>query len=133
MKTFTRKEFIRGLLVVGTAGTLAGCLSPLQNPPLDPRIIVADNIKGQLVVNDVRVAPGLSDHLTIQATVQNVTRSVLPFKYRVIWVDDDGIQFDSLVSSWQFASIMPQGITSFKVTSPRADVRNFRLYIEWGK
>ena len=112
MKTFTRKEFMRGLLVVGTAGALAGCVAPLQNPPLDPRIIVADNIRGQLVVNDVRVAPGLSDHLTIQATVQNVTRSVLPFKYRVIWVDDDGIQFDSLVSSWQFASIMPQGITS---------------------
>lgn len=132
MKTVSRRSFLAAGAAAGAAA-ITGCVAPLQNPPLDPRIYVADNLRGQVVVTDVRLAPGDSDHLTFQATLQNITRSVLPVKYRVIWVDKEGVEVETALSTWQLVSIMPKDITPLRAVSPRPDVTNFRCYIQWGR
>lgn len=133
MKKLTRKDFLKTAFVCGAFAFVGGCVAPMQNPPLDPRIYVADNIRGQIVITDVRFTPGTSDHQLFQATIANITRSVLPLKYRVIWVDKEGIEVDTALSTWQLASIMPKDITAIKAVSPRPDVTNFRCYIEWAR
>ena len=51
----------------------------------------------------------------------------------VIWVDKEGIEVETALSTWQLASIMPKDISAIKAVSPRPDVTNFRCYIEWAR
>lgn len=121
------KKTIMIILAAG-ATALVGCVSaPI--PPMDTRVTVAPNLGSKLCVTDVRCAKGSSQYLTFQANVVNNTGSELRVQWKVQWLDADGIEIDSLVSSWNSFAIQPYDIKGLKGTAPRADAVDMRFYV----
>lgn len=118
------------MMIVFAAGAvaLAGCVSSPM-PPMDSRVTIAPNLGHKLYVTDVRCAKGASEYLTFQANVVNNTDSELRVQWKVQWLDSDGIEIDSLVSSWNAVAIQPFDIKGLKGTAPRADAADMRFYV----
>ena len=49
------------------------------------------------------------------------------FKYRVEWLDQDGLLIQTKTSVWQRMSAMGKSPFSFKVVAPRPEAVNFRM------
>ena len=107
---------------------LTGCVSA-PVPPMDSRVTIAPNLGQKLYVTDVRCAKGSSQYLTFQANVVNNTGSELRVQWKVQWLDPDGMEIDSLVSSWNSVAIQPYDIKGLKGTAPRTDAADMRFYV----
>ena len=107
---------------------LTGCVSA-PVPPMDSRVTIAPNLGQKLYVSDVRCAKGTSQYLTFQANVVNNTGSELRVQWKVQWLDPDGMEIDSVVSTWNDAAIQPYDIKGLKGTAPRPDAADMRFYV----
>lgn len=118
------------MMIILSAGAtaLAGCISA-PVPPMDSRVTVAPSLGTRLYVSDVRCAGGTSEYLTFQANVVNNTGSELRIQWKVQWLDADGIEIDSVVSTWNDAAIQPYDVKGLKGTSPRRDAADMRFYV----
>ena len=122
---------MRKLMMVAFAACAAlitGCVSA-PVPPMDSRVTIAPNLGLKLYVTDVRCAKGTSQYLTFQANVVNNTDSELRVQWKVQWLDPDGMEIDSVVSTWNDASIQPYEIKGLKGTAPRMDAADMRFYV----
>lgn len=116
------------IVFVAGAALLTGCVSA-PVPPMDSRVTVAPNLGQKLYVTDVRCAKGTSQYLTFQANVVNNTGSELRVQWKVQWLDPDGMEIDSVVSTWNDAAIQPYDIKGLKGTAPRTDAADMRFYV----
>ena len=107
---------------------LTGCVSA-PVPPMDSRVTIPPNLGRQLYVTDVRCAKGTSQYLTFQANVVNNTGSELRVQWKVQWLDPDGMEIDSLVSSWNSVAIQPYDIKGLKGTAPQTNAADMRFYV----
>lgn len=121
------KKMMMMLFAAGVA-VFTGCVSA-PVPPMDSRVTIAPNLGQQLYVTDVRCAKGSSQYLTFQANVVNNTDSELRVQWKVQWLDPDGMEIDSLVSSWNSLAIQPYDIKGLKGTAPRTDAADMRFYV----
>lgn len=121
------KKLMMIILAAG-ASALIGCISS-PVPPMDSRVTIAPNLGAKLYVTDVRCAKGTSQYLTFQANVVNNTDSELRVQWKVQWLDPDGMEIDSLVSSWNSVAIQPFDIKGLKGTAPRANAADMRFYV----
>lgn len=107
---------------------MSGCVSS-PVPPQDRRVTISPNLGNRVYVTDVRCAKGASEYLTFQANVVNNTGYEMRVQWKVQWLDADGIEIDSLVSSWSSGAIQPYDIKGLKSTAPRADAADMRFYV----
>lgn len=121
------KKMMMMLFAAGVA-VFTGCVSA-PVPPMDSRVTIAPNLGRKLYVTDVRCAKGTSQYLTFQANVVNNTGSELRVQWKVQWLDPDGMEIDSLVSSWNSVAIQPYDIKGLKGTAPRTDAADMRFYV----
>lgn len=120
----------RLMIIAFAAGValLTGCVSaPI--PPMDSRVTIAPNLGRKLYVTDVRCTKGSSPYLTFQANVVNNTGSELRVQWKVQWLDPDGMEIDSVVSTWNDAAIQPYDIKGLKGTAPRTNAADMRFYV----
>lgn len=117
------------MIILATAATaLAGCIST-PVPPMDSRVTIAPNLGNKLYVTDVRCARGGGEYLTFQANVVNNTGCELCVQWKVQWLDADGIEIDSAVSTWNDVAVQPFDIKGLKGTAPRRDAADMRFYV----
>lgn len=118
-----------GIVMAGVASVvLTGCVSaPL--PPLDTRVTVAEDVRRDLYVTDVRCSKGNGEFYVFQANVVNNSRTDIALEYKVQWLDRDGIAIDSIVSGWQKALVAAKEIRGLKATAPRRDAADMRFYV----
>lgn len=121
-------------LLSASAAALSGCIAPPQisaagAAPADTRVTVAPNLYGDVVVTDVRCVKGASGILTFQANVVNNCASPLAVEWRVQWLDQNGVEIDSLVSSWNARMLHPHDVCGLKGTAPGADAADMRIYV----
>ena len=109
----------------------AGCVST-HTPPADRRVTVAPELGTDVWVTDVRMAKGSADHYTLQANVVNNTRSVAQLKYRVVWLDENGVEFSSVNAQWRDISISAKDIMGLKSVAPTPTTADFRIHIKAG-
>lgn len=121
------KKLMMTILAAGMTA-LVGCISS-PVPPSDSRVTIAPDLGNKLYVTDVRCTKGTSEYLTFQANVVNNTDSELRVQWKVLWLDPDGIEIDSLVSSWNSVAIQPFDIKGLKGTAPRKDAADMRFYV----
>lgn len=120
-------KMIAPLLIVA-ASLVGGCVSnPV--PPMDRRVTLAEDLGEDIYVTDVRCTRGRSDYYTFQANVVNNTHSNRGVEWKVQWLDADGIEIDSVVSSWKSIVIPPNDIKGLKGTAPNRDAADMRLYV----
>ena len=120
--------------IAAAAGVMAGCISPPQNnladnTPVDTRVTVAPNISGDVVVTDVRCAKGNGLYLTFQANLANACNCALPVEWRVQWLDANGIEIDSVVSTWNDRMLQPYELCGLKSTAPTLAAADMRFYV----
>ena len=114
------------VLLAATAAVLAGCGTP---PPVDTRVTIAADVAGDIVISDIRCPRNQAGFLTFQANVVNVRSGDRGVEWKVVWLDADGIEIDSLVSSWNKVMLAPNEIKGLKATAPRADAADARFYV----
>lgn len=118
------KTFFAALCVVAMSGCVA-----TNVPPPDRRVTIAEDLGTKVYVTDVRCAKGTGDYATLQANVVNNTSGDLGVEWKVVWLDAQGVAFDTLVSSWNKIMLAPGDVTALKNTSPRKDAADMLLYI----
>lgn len=110
---------------------LAGCIAPPQNvavPPMDTRVTIAPDLYSHVVVTDVRCTKGKVGHLTLQANLVNNCDGPLAVDWKVQWLDADGVEIDSVVSTWNARMLQPYEICGLKAVAPTPAAADMRFY-----
>jgi uncharacterized protein YcfL len=113
---------------------LTGCIAQSPNanasaPSADTRITVAPNLEGDVCITDVRCAKAESSFLAFQANMVNNCNGPLAVEWKVQWLDQDGIEIDSVVSSWNARVLQPYEIGALKAVAPRPEAVDMRFYV----
>lgn len=122
------------MLIVAAAVSivLTGCVSA-PRPPMDRRVTLSPELYANVFVTDIRCAKGTSEFCTFQANMANNTDSQYPIEWKVQWLDADGIEIESAVSSWNSLMLQPFEVRGLKGTAPRADAADMRFYARRAK
>lgn len=120
-----RRLFAIATMVVAAAA-LSGCSTP---PPVDKRVTVAADVADDVVVRDIRSPRNQSGFLTFQANVENVRSGDRGVEWKVAWLDADGIEIETLLSSWNKAMLGPNEVKGLRATAPRPDAADMHFYI----
>jgi uncharacterized protein YcfL len=115
------------MMLAAAAALMTGCVAT-PVPPMDTRVTIAPDLGHKLYVTDVRCTKGHSDFLTLQVNAVNNTGSELRVQWKVVWLDGEGMEIDSLVSSWNSLALQPHEIRGLKGTAPRVDAADMRFY-----
>lgn len=122
------RKSVKTMMIGVASAVLVGCVSAPM-PPQDTRVTVAEDVRRDLYVTDVRCSKGNGEFYVFQANVVNNSRQELALEYKVQWLDRDGIAIDSIVSGWQKASVAAKDIRGLKATAPRRDAADMRFYV----
>lgn len=107
---------------------LTGCVAT-NVPPVDRRVTIAEDLGCDVYVTDVRCAKSGGAYATLQANVVNNTSSDLGVEWRVVWLNAEGVEIDSAVSSWNKLMVSPKDIHGLKNTAPRMDAVDMRFHL----
>lgn len=133
MTNMTHRQFVSLLLGgVVSAVVTGGCVA-VHQPPIDRRITIAENLGSALYITDVKCAKGDSNHYVFQANAVNNTRSVLRLRYKVVWLDANGIEIPTVLSTWQPFSIAPKDIAGLRAVAPVPEAADMRFYVRWAR
>ena len=114
------------IAALAVAGLFSGC-STL--PPADTRVTIAADVAGDIVISDIRCPRNQAGFLTFQANVVNVRSGDRGVEWKVVWLDANGIEIDTLVSTWNKVMLAPNESRGLKSTAPSADAADGRFYI----
>jgi len=106
----------------------SGCVSnPI--PPADRRVTVAEDLGTDVYVTDVRCVKTAGGYLTFQANVVNNAGGDLGVEWKVQWLDADGLEMESVVSSWNKVMIAAKDIKGLQGTAPSQTAADMRFYV----
>jgi uncharacterized protein YcfL len=114
-------------LFIIVAGMLLGGCSTVRI--IDKRIILSEDINSDIHVLDIRCVKSNSDYSTIQANVRNLTSEELSLQWKAVWFDANGIEIDSITSTWNDYAVQPGDIKALKHTAPSLEAVDARIYI----
>lgn len=122
------RKSVKTMMIGVASAVLAGCVSAPM-PPQDTRVTVAEDVRRDIYVTDVRCSKGNGEFYVFQANVVNNSRQEIALEYKVQWLDRDGIAIASIVSGWQKAAVAAKEIRGLKATAPRRDAADMRFYV----
>ncbi len=111
------------------AVALTGCVA-YHSAPFDRRITVSPELGSAIWVTDVRLTKTTSLQYTMQANIVNNTSGVVEVEYRTVWLDSNGTELPSVVSSWTPMSAAPREVVGLASTAPSPDAVDFRFYVQ---
>lgn len=117
---------IISLVMVMFSLVVTGCISVVQ---MDKRVVVSKELASDIHVIDIRCGKTNSDYCTLQANVKNLTSSELCVQWKTVWFDANGIEIDSITSTWNDHAIQPDDIKALKHTAPSLNAVDARIYI----
>ena len=121
---------MKKLLAMATVAVAAAAFSGCSTlPPADTRVTVAADVAGDVVVSDIRCPRNQAGVLTFQANVVNVRSGERGVEWKVAWLDADGVEIDTLLSSWNKTMLAPNEIKGLRATAPRSDAADVRFYL----
>jgi uncharacterized protein YcfL len=115
--------------MIAFAAAAVGCVS-YHTPPQDRRVTVSPELGTRVWVTDVRLAKANSQQYTLQANVVNNTSGVVRMEYRVVWLDANGMELPSVLSTWHPISAVEREIVGLAATAPTPEAVDFRFYLQ---
>ncbi|MBO7721104.1 MAG: YcfL family protein [Kiritimatiellae bacterium] len=106
---------------------LFGCVSN-STPPPDRRVTLSPELSDDVVITDFRCVKGAGGFLTLQANAVNNTGSEYPLQWKAQWLDSDGVEIESLVSTWNTLALQPFEVKGLKCTAPAPEAVDMRFY-----
>ena len=113
-------------LVVLTMGLLLGCGGGRF---LDTNIIIGKDISRKVKVMDVRCVRNETGYCVAQANVHNISNREVTIEWKVQWLDANGVEIESLVSTWQKQAIPAQDIKGLRNVASSKDAVTMRFYV----
>ena len=105
-----------------------GCVhKPVQ--PLDARITLSPDLYRCIHVTSVRCVRNQAGFCLFQANVVNNSRREVALEYKVQWLDEAGLEIESVLSTWQNMAVQPGEIKGLGAVAPSKDAVDFRCYI----
>ncbi len=133
MKTTHACIAAAGLALAGLV--LAGCISSA------PTVVEKQGEKYKVTANSVilqnhlkvveRSVRKINDFLEVQIRGQNVTRKDVQFEYRFIWLDEDGIELDSAMSTWKPMALHAKEEAVMKGMASTKDAVDFLMEVRF--
>ena len=80
-----------------------------------------------IVINDARTMRNKVGLLELHVSGLNQSQQIKRFRYRVEWLDENGLLIETKTSVWLRMSAMGKSPFSFKVVAPRPEAVNFRM------
>lgn len=137
-------KLITNILFLVIAVIISGCYEAH-----DPRIHLRDGIRSDtiesnivtrpvayafsaligegIVINDARMIRNKVGLLELYVSGSNQSHQTKRFRYRVEWLDGNGLLIETKTSVWLRTSAMGKSPFSFKVVAPRPGAVNFRM------
>ena len=106
---------------------VAGCVhTPVQ--PSDARVTLGPGLGSIVYVTSVRCARNQAGYCLFQANVVNNTNRQVRLEYKVQWLDEAGMEIESVLSTWQPLAVQPAEIKGLSAVSPVKEAVDFRFY-----
>ena len=93
----------------------------------DKRVITDGSLNNAVRVLGINTSTSPAGYLKIQVEVQNVTRSLKKFSYRVEWYDENAMLINTPTSSARPVSIEGKEIIPLVQLAPTALAKDFRI------
>ena len=117
------------LCAVAVATVLfSGCVAT-NVPPPDRRVTMAPDLGTDVYITDIRCAKGPAGIYTFQANMVNNTSSDLPVDWKLAWLDADGMEIDSVASTWSSRMLQPFEVCALKGTAPTSAAVDMMFYV----
>ena len=132
-------------LLLLSAVLMTGCEKKTE----DPRIHLGKNIQSDSLVDNIVTRPIASAFSALIGEGIEIDQAILKrneagflelyinghnrsyntkrFRYKVEWLDQDGLMIETKTSVWMTASAMEKSPFSIKAVAPRAEAVNFRM------
>ena len=136
---------IVGMLVLAAVILVSGCEKKTE----DPRISLKKHIQSDSIVDNIVTRPIASafsaligegieidqavlkrneaGFLELYINGHNRSYNIKKFRYKVEWLDGEGLVIETKASVWQTASAMNKSPFNIKAVAPRAEAVNFRM------
>ena len=98
-------------------------------PPVDARVTLAPGIGSSVYVTSVRCTRNQAGYCLFQANVVNNSRKIARVEYKVQWLDEAGMEIESVVSTWQNMAIQPGEIKGLSAVAAGKEAVDFRFYL----
>ena len=105
---------------------LVGCGSTRVQ---DPRTVIDGSVARYIIVDNVRTVKNESGFPVFHADVTNLYHKELAIEWKVQWLDINGIEIESAVSTWQKNAIASHDIKGLRNVSSSKEAVTMRLYI----
>ena len=98
-------------------------------PPVDARVTLAPNLGKSIHVTSVRCMRNQAGYCLFQANVVNNSRRMARLEYKVQWLDETGMEIESVVSTWQNMAVQPGEIKGLSAVASAKEAADFRFYL----
>lgn len=110
------------------AVALCGCVAT-NVPPPDRRVTMAPDLGTSVYITDIRCVRNAAGIYTFQANMVNNTSSDLAVDWKLAWLDADGVEIDSVVSTWSSRMLQPFEVCALKGTAPTSAAADMMFYV----
>ena len=107
---------------------LCGCVAT-NVPPPDRRVTIAPDLGTSVYITDIRSDTAATEIYTFQANMVNNTSSDLAVDWKLAWLDADGVEIDSTVSTWSSRMLQPFEVCALKGTAPTSAAVDMMFYV----
>lgn len=119
---------MKKLIALTFFAALCGCAAA-PKAPVDRRVTLAPDVDGDVYVTDIRFGTQNGSIPAMQANVVNNCSKQYGVQWKVQWLDADGMEIDTVLSSWDAVVLQPYEVKGLKCSAPKSDTADFRLYI----
>jgi uncharacterized protein YcfL len=126
--------WLLGVLLAGVV-LAAGCRTPSAGITVEsyPRNKISVNSKlfgGWMAVTEISTAKK-NDLLQAQITAQNTTTRDCQFEYRFRWLDKNGMEINTTMSTWVQVSLSAKEKALMRGIAPSKDVEDFDFIVRF--
>ena len=109
----------------------AGCaLTPEDDRrPADCRVMLAPDLAGDVQVDGLRCVKGAGGYLEFQANVINGLSSDRGVEWRVVWLDANGLEIPSAVSTWSKRMVPAHDLVEVRSVASSPQAVDFRFHL----
>jgi len=120
--------FKKLIMSLAAAVAFAGCVAT-NVPPVDRRVTIAPDLGTSVYITDVRCVKGSTGIYAFQANMVNNTSSDLAVDWKLSWLDADGVEIDSAVSTWRSRMLQPFEVCALKGSAPTSAAVDMMFYV----
>ena len=100
-----------------------------QASPADGHVTIAPGVNSGVIVTSVRCIRNQAGYCMFQANVMNGSKSQVRLEYKVQWLDEAGMEIESLVSTWQMLAVQAKETKGLSAVASSKDAVDFRFYV----